>query len=99
MRRGSPRLMQNVYLLIGLVLLVAWTRTLYSLLRTKAALAASRSLLDYVLRFYALDVSNPYVSLPGFDEQRCHFCHYPINEDHHQSCIWAVLRPITSKLY
>lgn len=55
--------------------------------------------LDLLLRFYSLHVSDPYVTRPGFDERRCFHCHYPDTHGHSPDCIWLRIRPLTQTLY
>lgn len=55
--------------------------------------------LDYVLRAFQLDITNPYVNRPGFDEPRCLHCWYPNFAEHSPDCPWQKLRPLTEVLY
>lgn len=92
-------------LLLALVQSQSWRRqSRYR--RAEAALLAHQqhteqkdALLDYVLRYYSLHARDPFVALPGFDEKRCHHCHYPISEGHAPSCIWQIVRPVSLTLY
>jgi hypothetical protein len=55
--------------------------------------------LDYILRYYQLNISNPYITRPGFEDRRCFHCHHPEGFGHHQECPWLHLRPLTAVLY
>jgi hypothetical protein len=55
--------------------------------------------LDYLFRTFCLNLSNPYVIRPTFEEKRCYHCHYPEYAGHDNDCAWLHCYPITSALY
>ena len=55
--------------------------------------------LDYLFTTFFLNLANPYVTRPTFDEPRCYHCHYPEYGGHAPDCAWLHCRPITSVLY
>ena len=55
--------------------------------------------LDYLFTTFCLNLSNPYVVRPTFEEPRCYHCHYPEYGGHAPDCAWLHCRPITSVLY
>ncbi len=55
--------------------------------------------LDYLLRFYQLLITDPYVAKPGYDEKRCHHCHFKQASGHDPQCPWATVRPLVQRLY
>jgi hypothetical protein len=57
------------------------------------------SLLDYLLRFYQLNLHDPYVAKPGYDEKRCYHCHYVIGKGHDVLCPWVQCAPLVRRLF
>lgn len=57
------------------------------------------TLLDFVLTHYRLNLPDPYVQRPTFEEKRCMHCMYPDYAGHDSTCPWVTLRPYTSVLY
>lgn len=55
--------------------------------------------LDYLLRFYSLNLSDPYVTKPGYDDKRCYHCHYATGFGHDALCPWLACQPLVQKLY
>ncbi len=55
--------------------------------------------LDYLFRTFNLNLHNPYVIRPSFEEKRCYHCHYPEYAGHDKDCAWLHCYPITSVLY
>lgn len=70
-----------------------------TILRLNEEAALRNYWLDYVLRTFCLDLQNPYVNRPTFEEPRCYHCHYPNFAGHDTTCPWVILRPLTEVLY
>jgi hypothetical protein len=55
--------------------------------------------LDYLFRTYSLNLRDPYVVRPGFQEKRCYHCFYPQERGHDVQCAWQRMQPVVQKFY
>ena len=61
--------------------------------------ASKDTCLNYLFVYYQLNLPNPYVTKPGYDEKRCHHCHFADGHGHDMSCPWIVCQPFIKTLY
>lgn len=56
--------------------------------------------LDYLIRYLHLNVADPYIDRPSFEEKRCYHCNYPIYaQTHDPECVWLKMSNVTRELY
>ena len=56
--------------------------------------------LDTIFRTFYLHSEDPYVTLPGYDDdKRCYHCRHPYSFGHDHTCIWKKAEPIRKLFY
>lgn len=92
--------LEGIGLAVFVQLLVkSWKLNDIALARWVNEAETSAERLDFVLQYFSLNLKNPYILRPGYDEKRCMHCHIPEGFQHDSTCIWQKLYPTTSKLY